>query len=69
MARKYFDGNAKMGNNHEQNKDFNRASKEAGLSERERRDFSNLLHDDKEFQTGDRTYKELLDLAKESKEK
>lgn len=69
MTRKYSDSKEdRMANIREQNKDFDRASREAVLSSSERRDFSRLLHEDKEFRTGDRSYEELLELARESKD-
>lgn len=68
MTRKYYeDGSDRMVKNSEQNKDFERAAREAGLSESQKNDFRDLLHDEKEFQTGDRTHQELLDLANEVK--
>lgn len=68
MARKISNTDAIMGNNSEKNKEFKRAANEAKLSESERREFSKLLHSDKEFETGDRSYDELLKLAKECKD-
>jgi hypothetical protein len=68
MSRKWFDSKEdRMGNNREANKQFERAAREANLTPEERREFSEMLHDEKEFQTGDRSYEELLELAREIK--
>lgn len=66
MSRKYGN-NPGMGNNHEQNKMFENAARAAGLTSGQKIKFSELLHSEKEFETGDKTYDELLSMAYEIK--
>ncbi len=69
MTRKYasIDPDTRMKNNREKNKQFEAACREAQLSEDEKRKFSKALHEDKEFQTGDYEYEDLVAFAKEFK--
>lgn len=67
MGRNWATSSSTMGNNSLTNKDFERAAKEARLTENQKREFSKCLHEDKEFECGDRTYQELLALAYEVK--
>ena len=67
MGRNWASSSGSMGNNSLTNKDFERAAKEAGLTQNQKREFSKRLHEDKEFECGDRTYSELLALAYEVK--
>lgn len=70
MTRKYsnIDPDTRMKNNKEKNKQFEAACREARLTEAEKREFSKVLHEDKEFQTGDYEYEDLVAFAKEFKE-
>lgn len=69
MSNKYGN-NPGMENNHERNKEFNNAAKNASLTKEEKQLFSKILHEDKNY---DRekvwTYQELFALAKAIKEK
>lgn len=67
MARKIWENGASMGNNHEQNKAFDQAAREANLTFEEKCEFRDRLHSDKDFETGDKSYSELLALAQEVK--
>ena len=67
MSRNWATTSGTMGNNSLTNKDFDRAAREAGLTENQKREFSKQLHEDKEYECGDRTYSELLALAYEVK--
>lgn len=68
MGRQYAtDGT--MGNNHDKNKDFKNAARDAGLTKEETYIMNEILHKDKEFEAGDWTYAELLVLAEDIKNK
>jgi len=56
-----------MKNNREKNRQFENACSQAKLTEEEKRAFSKALHEDKEFQTGDYEFEDLLAFAKEFK--
>ena len=69
MSRNDFNpkSNAKMGNNSQANKDVARAAQAVGVSKEE---LSRLVHAEKDFDYhGDYKYSELVDLAKEIKDK
>lgn len=67
MGRNWATLTGNMGNNRLTNADFERAAREAGLSKNQKYEFSKRLHEEKEFECGDRTYNELLQLAREVK--
>lgn len=69
MTRKYANISLekRMKNNKEKNKQFENACKEAKLTDSEKHEFSKVLHEDKEFQTGDYDYQDLVAFAKEFK--
>ncbi len=67
MSRNWGTVSGTMGNNSLTNKDFERAAKEAGLTDKQKREFSKRLHEEKEFECGDRSYSKLLELALEVK--
>ena len=67
MSRNWGSTSGTMGNNSLTNKDFERAAREAKLTENQKREFSKRLHAEKEFECGDRSYSELLELAYEVK--
>lgn len=69
MARSDFNPakNATMGNNHDRNKEFNNACRDAGV---DKHAFSNWLHKQKiDWFDGDYSYQELYALALEFKKK
>ncbi len=69
MTRKYstIDPDTRMKNNREKNKQFESACRAAQLSEEEKHKFSEVLHSDTDFQTGDYEYEDLVAFAKEFK--
>lgn len=71
MTRKYstIDPDTRMKNNRDKNRQFESACREARLSDEEKHEFSKVLHEDKDFQTGDYEYADLVAFAMEFKGK
>ena len=66
MTRKYANIplETRMKNNSNKNQQFESACREARLSEEEKNKFRDALHRDKEFETGDYEYSDLVEMAK-----